>query len=77
MLYRLKRGSREVMAPNDNRHNRPPFAKVRNILNIIFLIGAIVGLGIYYTVSHQTGIIVILCAMVFKFAECILRMFKR
>lgn len=47
---------------------------IRNWLNIIFMLGAIVGLCFYFFVSKQTGIYIILCAMVFKFGEASLRM---
>lgn len=47
---------------------------VRNWLNIIFMLGALVGLAFYFFYSHQTGIYIILCAMVVKFAEASLRM---
>jgi hypothetical protein len=50
---------------------------IRNILNTIFIIGAITGMVLYYTADHQTGIIVILGAMCFKFTESCLRMMKR
>lgn len=47
---------------------------IRNWLNIIFMLGAIVGLGFYFFASKQTGIYIILCAMVVKFCEASLRM---
>jgi len=49
---------------------------VRNWLNLIFMLSAIVGLLIYFFHSKQTGIYVILCAMVVKFCESALRMMK-
>ena len=48
---------------------------IRNWLNIIFMLGAIVGLCFYFFVSKQTGIYIILCAMVVKFGEASMRMF--
>ena len=47
---------------------------VRNWLNFLFIIGAIVGLIMYYKVSRETGIYVILGSMMFKFTESALRM---
>lgn len=47
---------------------------IRNWLNLIFMLGAVVGLIIYFAYSRQTGIYVILCAMVVKFCESALRM---
>ena len=49
---------------------------IRNWLNIIFMLGAVVGLGFYFTHHTETGIYIILIAMVIKFAEASLRMFK-
>jgi hypothetical protein len=47
---------------------------IRNWLNLIFMLGAIVGLCFYFFSSHETGIYIILCAMVVKFCEAALRM---
>ncbi len=49
---------------------------IRNWLNIIFMLGAVVGLVYYFTGHKETGIYIILVAMVIKFAEASLRMFK-
>jgi hypothetical protein len=49
---------------------------IRNWLNIIFMIWAAVGLIFYFTGHKDTGIYIILVAMVVKFAEASLRMFK-
>ena len=53
---------------------------IRNWLNIIFMlgaiVGAIVGLIFYFTHHKETGIYIILISMVVKFAEASLRMFK-
>ena len=64
------------------RHRKPEpdnasrFLKIRNILNIIFMIGAIAGVIFYITSSQTTGIIIIMSSMVFKIAECCLRFFR-
>lgn len=53
--------------------------KIRNILNIIFIVSAIVGVILYLQKSEQThilGLYIILCAMVVKIAESSLRMMK-
>ena len=47
---------------------------VRNWLNFLFIIVAIVGLIMYYKVSRDTGIYVILGSMMIKFTESALRM---
>ena len=53
--------------------------KIRNWLNIIFMIGAVVGVIMYLQKTeqtHMTGLYVILCSMVVKIAESSLRMMK-
>ena len=50
---------------------------IRQIMNIIFIIGAIIGAILYWTEPEPTlGILVIMTAMFFKMAEHVLR-FKR
>lgn len=58
-------------AESSGRHPR-----LRNWLNIIFMVGAIVGVGIYLLGDSQLGIIVILAAMSFKIVECSLRLIR-
>ncbi|MDE6002355.1 MAG: hypothetical protein K2M96_07375 [Prevotella sp.] len=50
---------------------------VRNWLNLIFIIGAIVGMLVYYKYSRETGIYIILASMMVKFTESALRMIKK
>jgi len=52
------------------------FAGLRQVLNVVFMLGAIVGVLLYMGYNQQTGIIVILAAMVLKFIECVLRLIK-
>lgn len=52
------------------------FLMLRQILNLIFMVGAVVGVIIFLTGSTTTGTIVILGSMVFKIAECAFRFFK-
>lgn len=47
--------------------------RLRNWLNIIFMIGAIIGVALYFAVGHTVGIIVMLVAVVFKMIESALR----
>lgn len=55
---------------------RDRFFWIRNILNIIFMIGAVIGVVLYFIPEYETyGIITILTAMFFKMAECSLRIF--
>lgn len=55
--------------------NKDQFLMVRQILNLIFMIGAVVGVIIFLTGNTVTGTIVILASMVFKIAECGFRFF--
>lgn len=50
---------------------------IRQILNIVFIIGAVVGAALYWMQPEPTlGILVVMTAMFFKMAECVLR-FRR
>ena len=55
--------------------NQDKFLKIRNVLNIIFMAGAIVGILLYFYTDRTVGTITILAAMVFKMIESILRFF--
>ena len=53
--------------------------KIRNILNIIFMIGAVVGVILFLSKNeerHNLGLYIILISMCFKIAESALRMIK-
>ena len=56
---------------------RDRFFKIRNILNIIFMLGAVVGVLLYYLSRHAVGTFVLLCAIIFKVAECCLRLLRK
>lgn len=61
-----------------SREEQPkPYLLIRNVLNLIFMIGAIVGVAIYFFSNESIGTIVVLCAMLFKIVECSLRMLRR
>ncbi len=56
---------------------KAPHQQLRQWLNIIFMLGAVIGLVVYFcSETKQTGIIIILAAMVFKFVEVALRIMK-
>jgi len=63
------------------RHRRRPeddkYFKIRNILNIIFMIGAVVGVIVFCFKDQTMGTIVILTAMAFKIAECCFRLIRQ
>ena len=53
--------------------------KIRNILNLIFMIGAVIGVIFFLSKNeekHQIGLYIILISMCFKIAESSLRMRK-
>lgn len=71
-----------IVRPSHNRRtlreNKPRVSSLRQWLNIIFMIGALIGLILYLTLAEPTiGIIIILISMVFKFAEAALRLFHQ
>lgn len=74
----------EVTAQSSVRrhHTRPEpdrdkFFMLRQIFNVIFIIGAIVGCFFYIKVNEMMGGILIIIAMAFKMAECVLRFRKQ
>ena len=62
-------------------HRRKPqndkFFKIRNILNLVFMVGAVAGMLMYYFADRTMAIIVILAAMFFKVAECCFRFIRQ
>ena len=53
------------------------FLYIRQWLNIIFMLGAVIGVIVYFLADlTTTGTIIILVAMVFKIIECILRFIR-
>ena len=67
--------SRENLAEElqEERRERRKFW-IRQVLNIIFMVGAIAGAVLYWVLpDEKMGIIVIMTAMFFKMAECIFR----
>ena len=49
---------------------------IRNWLNLIFILGAAIGMYVYYTGNRETGTYIILASMIIKFIESGLRMIK-
>jgi hypothetical protein len=50
---------------------------LRNILNIIFMVGALIGAIFYFFTDHTTiGIYIMLGAMAVKMVECCIRMLR-
>ncbi len=50
--------------------------KFRNVLNIIFMVMAIIGVIIYFTEYRTIGTYVLLAAMAVKMVECCIRMLR-
>ncbi len=50
---------------------------LRNWLNFIFIIGALLGMLVYVKYSRETGIYIILASMIVKFTESALRMIHK
>lgn len=63
----------EIKSRRDEESLRKKYYIIRNVLNTIFLIGAIVGVLLYYFYSQAIGTYVILGSMIFKMAECCFR----
>lgn len=69
--------------PGFHRHHRKPdngntkYLYIRNILNIIFMLGAIIGVIIYITTDFKDmATYIIIVSMIFKVAECCLRFIR-
>ena len=50
--------------------------QIRNVLNLIFMITAVIGVIYYLTKDRMVGTYIILLSMCFKIAESSLRMIK-
>lgn len=72
----------ESVAQPPRRNHRHPrehtrIDYIRQWLNIIFMLGAVVGVIFYFLSDSNTGVIILLTAIVFKFVECVLRVINR
>jgi hypothetical protein len=78
----LQQNVDEAMQNRPRRHNLEPFRDssrtrvLRFWLNVIFMIGAITGLIVYFYASQQVAIYILIVASVFKFIELALRILK-
>ncbi len=50
--------------------------KIRNVLNILFMVIAVVGVAVYFLSNHTMGTYIVLVSCVFKFVECSLRLIR-
>ena len=59
------------------KERKDRFLYIRQWLNIIFMLGAVIGVIVYFLADlTTTGTIIILVAMVFKIIECVLRFIR-
>ncbi|MBF1393729.1 MAG: hypothetical protein HXN36_02105 [Prevotella histicola] len=69
-----------VRRPDHRMHRqerKDRFLYIRQWLNIIFMLGAVIGVIVYFLADlTTTGTIIILVAMVFKIIECVLRFIR-
>ena len=78
----LSKNVEEAMQNRPQRHNLEPFrdsSRTRTLrlwLNIIFMVGAIAGLIVYFKVDHDLAKWILLGSLLFKFVELFLRIFK-
>ncbi len=69
MIYRRRRGE-------DEDKGEDKYRMLRQILNILFMLGAVVGVIVYFYYGRDLGTIIILVSMAFKLAECVFRLLK-
>ena len=72
----------EVSVVRPPRHHRrepqeDKYFKIRNILNIIFMLGAVVGMAVFYFGTRTTGTNIIITAIAFKVIECFFRLIRQ
>lgn len=68
----LARRPRHQMRREERSDNK--MLPLRNILNLVFMLGAIAGVVTYYLGNSRLGIIIVLAAMAVKMVECAIRM---
>ncbi|UKK47046.1 hypothetical protein L6475_07275 [Prevotella sp. E9-3] len=61
---------------NDDDRQSDRFYKLRQILNLVFLIMSVVGIVMWFYGSRDMGIYVLIIGTIFKFAELSLRIIK-
>lgn len=61
----------------EETQNTDKWFKLRNTLNIIFILGVIVGIVLYFAWSETIGTCVLLTMIVVKIIECSLRLIKK
>ena len=65
--------------PRHRRHRTPASDQLlgfRNVLNIIFMVLAIIGVVVYLWVDSTIGTYIVIGGMAFKMVECCIRMLR-
>lgn len=68
-IYRRRRGE-------DENNGEDKYRMLRQILNMLFMLGAVAGVIVYFYYGRDLGTIIILVSMAFKMAECVFRLIK-
>ena len=71
----VKRNYRQHRREEDDEP-RDRFLVLRQWLNLLFMIMAVVGVGLYFWKDQTVGTAVIIGGIVVKLAECVLRLMK-
>ena len=61
---------------DNEEEKQDKYLQLRQILNVVFMIGAVIGVLLYFYQSKNIGTVVILAAMFFKMVECVFRLLK-
>ena len=69
-----KRAEQRAQMRREERQRK--MKMIRNVLNLIFMIMAVVGMVCYFWKDRNVGTIIILVAMAFKMVESSMRMLK-
>lgn len=69
------------LTPSPRRHRKPQEHStsdyVRQWLNFLFMLGAVVGVCVYFLGDKTIGTYIVLVAIVVKLSECVIRVFNR
>mgnify|MGYP000007431614 FL=1 len=65
------------MEQNNEDYRTTMHFKVRMVLNVIFMLGVVAGMLVYFLNDKMTGMIILACCVPVKMAESIIRMMKK
>lgn len=66
----------DEQAPRRHRKPQDRMLRLRNVLNILFMLGAVVGVIYVMKIDRTTGLYIIFGAMALKFVESAIRLLK-